>query len=43
VGGVVTIGALVVGGVVAGGLVVEGEEVLAGIVEVDGLCELLGT
>ena len=42
-GGVVAIGALVVGGVVTGGLVVAGEEVLVGIVEVDGLCELLGT
>jgi hypothetical protein len=30
------------GGVDIGGLVVAGEEVLVGIVEVDGLCELVG-
>ena len=42
-GGLVATGALVVGGVVTTGALVVGEEVLVGIVEVDGLCELLGT
>ena len=37
--GLATIGAFVTGGVVTGGLVVAGDGVLAGIVEIDGLCE----
>ena len=38
-GGLATIGAFVTGGVVTGGLVVAVDGVLAGIVEIDGLCE----
>ena len=41
-GGLATIGAFVTGGVVTGGLVVTGDGVLAGIVEIDGPCELVG-